>query len=105
MVKCMSEEITFKDKEELYSKVMPALFSKVKETRRLGLRYISEKDVWNYLVENEWSKRNDLELYDLISDILSVDNYRLYDYVMENIKGLKDKEKTELKGLHEEELI
>lgn len=104
----MSDEISFKDKEELYKKVEPALFSKVKETRRLGLMYITEKDVWNYLAENEWNKRNDSELFDLISDILSVDNYRLYDYVMENIKKLKDNQKEELKGefkdiIHEEE--
>ncbi len=94
----MSDIIEFKNKKELYNKVLPALFSKVKETRRLGLNYITEKDVWNYLVDNEWKKRNDLELFDLISDILSVDNYRLYDYVVENIKKLKEKEKIDIKG-------
>lgn len=101
----MSDEVTFKSKKELYKKVTPALFSKVKETRRLGLKYITEVDVWNYLVENEWSKRSNLELFDLISDILSTDNYKLYDYVLANMKEKKEKEKVVIKDikLHEEE--
>ena len=102
------EKIEFKTVEELYKRVSPALYSKVKEIKRMGYTLVTEKDVWNYLAENEWNKRNDLELFDLISDILSVDNYRLYDYVMENIKKLKDNQKEELKGefkdiIHEEE--
>ena len=65
----MDDSIVFKTKEELYNRVLPALYSKLKEVKRLGFNYITEKDIWNYLVENEWTRRNNLELYDLIKDI------------------------------------
>ena len=101
MVIFVNDSITFKNKEELYSRVLPALFSKVKETRRLGLKYIGDKDIWNYLVETEWSRRKNLELYDLISDILNVDNYRLQDYVLEKMQKLKQEEKTDIKDIND----
>lgn len=101
VVNFMNEDITFKSKMELYNRVLPALYSKVKETRRLGLLYINEKDIWNYLAENHWCKRNDLQLYDLISDILSVDNYKLNDYVMQRIQKMKQKEKVDIKNIND----
>lgn len=89
----MDESITFKTKEELYNRVLPALYSKVKETRKFGFKHITEKDIWNYLVENEWKKRVNLELSDIISDILYVDNNKLNDAVMQKVKELREKEK------------
>lgn len=86
----MNDNIVFKNKEELYNRVYPALYSKAKEIRKLGFKYIKEIDIWNYLVDSEWKKRNDLELHDLISDILYVDNERLKEYVMEKINKIKD---------------
>ena len=46
--------IEFKSAEELYNRVEPALYSKRKEINKLGFKYVTEKDIWNYLVDNCW---------------------------------------------------
>ncbi len=83
----MNEE--FKSLKELYNRVKPALYSKLKEIHNLGFTMISEKDIWNYLVINNWKNRINLELHEIISDILYADNYRIYEYVMEELKKNK----------------
>ena len=88
----MNDEISFSSLKELYNRVLPALYSKSKELRNLGFNYISEKDIWNYLVENKWSNRVNLELHELIRDIIHADNYVLKDYVMGKLNKLKEKE-------------
>ena len=76
------QEIQFNSVKELYDRVKPALYSKVKELNNLGYKYINEKDIWNYLVSNEWNNKRNLELSDLISDILYTDNNKINEYVM-----------------------
>ena len=85
----MDNPIEFKSAKELYDRVLPALYSKVKEVRNLGFKYITEKDIWNYLVNNTCKTKINLQLHDLISDILYADNYKLNDYVMDKMKKLK----------------
>lgn len=85
----MDNPIEFKSAKELYDRVLPALYSKVKEVRNLGFKYITEKDIWNYLVNSTWKTKRNLQLHDLISDILYADNYKLNDYVMDKMKKLK----------------
>ena len=94
----MNDKLEFRSKEELYNRVLPALYSKIKEVRKLGFKFITEKDIWNYLVENEWKNRVNLELYDLINDILYVDNYRLNDYVNQKLERMKKDNPEELKS-------
>lgn len=88
----MNNPIEFKSAKELYDRVLPALYSKVKELRNLGFKYITEKDVWNYLVNSTWKTKRNLQLHDLISDILYADNYKLNDYVMDKMKKLKTRD-------------
>lgn len=95
----MDSKLEFRTKEELYNRVLPALYSKIKEIRKLGFKFITEKDVWNYLVETEWKTRVNLELYDLINDILYVDNYRLNDYVNQKLERMKKENPEELKDI------
>ncbi len=85
----MDNPIEFKSAKELYDRVLPALYSKVKELRNLGFKYVTEKDIWNYLVNSTWKTKRNLQLHDLISDILYADNYKLNDYVMDKMKRLK----------------
>lgn len=87
----MQNSIEFKSIDELYKRVKPALYSKVKEIRNAGYKFVNEKDIWDYLVKNEWKKRNDLELNDLINDILYVDSFRINEYVMNKMKEIKNK--------------
>ena len=88
----MEENIEFKSVKELYNRVLPALYSKVKELRRMHLNYATEKDIWNYLVENSWKKKKGLELHELISDIINADNYLINDYVMNKLNKYKNEE-------------
>ncbi len=85
----MDNPIEFKSAKELYDRVLPALYSKVKEVRNLGFAYITEKDIWNYLVNSTWKTKRNLQLHDLISDILYADNYKLNDFVMDKMRKLK----------------
>ncbi len=85
----MQESIEFKSIEELYNRVTPALYSKCKEIRNSGYKMVNEKDIWNYLVSKLWKNKNDLELNDLVCDILYVDNYSVYEYVMNKMNELK----------------
>lgn len=90
MVDEMNEE--FKSLEELYNRVKPALYSKLKEVRRLGFNMINEVDIWNYNVENNWKKRENLLLHEIISDILNSNNYDINEYVMKRLNKYKENE-------------
>ncbi len=86
-------KLEFKSAQELYKRVEPALYSKVKEMKKLGFIYVTEKDIWNYLIDNVWKSKVNLELHELISDILYVDNYSVYDFVMKKMENLKKNDK------------
>lgn len=64
--------------DELYSKVMPALRSKVMELGYYKIDYINEKDIWVCLQNKVWKSKTNLDLYDMICDI--------YDLKPETIK-------------------
>ncbi len=88
----MNDTVEFKSLRELYERVTPALYSKVKELRNTGFKYVTEKDIWNYLVEKSWKNKVNLELHELISDIINCDNYSLNEYAMNKLNKYKDKE-------------
>ena len=88
----MDDNIEFKTVKELYNRVLPALYSKVKELRRMHLNYATEKDIWNYLFETSWKNKKNLELHELISDIIHADNYSINDYVMQKLTKYKNNE-------------
>ncbi len=85
----MTDTIEFKSVTELYKRVEPALYSKVKELKGLGYKYINERDIWNYLVTTNWKHKKDIQLSDLISDILYCDNNKLNEYVMNELNKTK----------------
>ena len=88
----MNEE--FKTLQELYDRVKPALYSKLKELKALGFDMVSEVDIWNYLVEHNWTNRVNLELHEIISEILYANNNDINDYVMAKISKYKGKEEA-----------
>lgn len=71
----------FTNLQELYDRVKPALKSKTKELSRLGVDYVKEVDIWNYLKTNIWYKKRNLTLGELVNDIMTVDNTSLEKYV------------------------
>ncbi len=87
----MKDNIEFKSVSELYKRIKPALYSKVAELKRTGIEYIKEEDIWNYLMENNWNKRENLSLADMTSDILYLDNNDIISYMMRELEN-KDRE-------------
>ena len=69
-------DIEFKSLDNLYKRLKPALYSKVVELRRMGLEYIKEEDIFNYLSQNFWSKKDNLSISDLTNDILYLDTVK-----------------------------
>jgi hypothetical protein len=84
----------FRSLEELYMRVKPALRSKVKELKRIGIHYVHEEDIWNYLKNNLWCKKTNLTLGELVNDIMCTSNSDLEKYVQEkyaNSKKIEEK--------------
>lgn len=84
------EDIEFDSVFDLYKRVKPALNSKIKEIKREKFDYIKEEDIWNYLIQNKWSKDEGLVLCDVVDDILHVDIKKLDKYVKEKMKKVKE---------------
>lgn len=79
-------DIEFNNIKELYNRLQPALNTKVTELRRNDLDYIKVEDIWNYLKITKWEKANNLLLYQMVDDILNLDNNLIDDYVKEEIR-------------------
>lgn len=82
-------DIKFKSLKELYSRIKPALLSKKMALFRLGLNYIKEEDIWNYLKETKWQKTTNLSLSEMVNDIFGCDNYEIDNYVKNKMSEMK----------------
>ncbi|HHT38649.1 MAG TPA: hypothetical protein GXZ95_04460 [Mollicutes bacterium] len=78
----------FKNLSELYSRIKPALISKKSDLKRVGINYVKEEDIWNYLKETKWVRTSNLSLSEMVSDIFNVDNYAIEKYVKTNISNV-----------------
>ena len=79
-------DIEFNSVKELYERLKPALTTKVIELKRNDLDYIKIEDIWNYLKDSKWSKANNLLLYQMVDDILNLDNNEIDEYVKGEIR-------------------
>ena len=79
-------DIEFNSVKELYERLKPALTTKVTELKRNDLDYIKIEDIWNYLKDSKWSKANNLLLYQMVDDILNLDNEKIDEYVKGEIR-------------------
>jgi hypothetical protein len=66
---------------ELYKRVLPALRSKKKELIIQKIGFITEKDIWDFLRDTKWSKETNLTLFDIVNDILNVEQNKLFEYI------------------------
>ena len=71
--------IEFETLEELKKRVTPALNTKIKELKN-NYSNITQEDIWNYLIKNNWKKSKDLTLYDIINDIININVEDLEEY-------------------------
>ncbi len=79
-------DIEFSDIKELYQRLTPALNTKVTELKRNDLDYIKVEDIWNYLKITKWKSANNLLLYQMVDDILNLDNDEIDEYVKGEIR-------------------
>ena len=84
-------EVEFNSLEELYNRLKPALITKKNEMNRSGYQYIKIEDIWNYLKEVKWKKAKDLSLYEMVSDVLNVDDLLIDNYLKQKL-NLKNRE-------------
>ena len=82
----------FSSIQELYLRVKPALRCKIKDLKRIGVNYIQENDIWNYLRSNVWNKKTNLTLGEVVNDIMTLPNPIIEAYV----KSLLQKEKRDI---------
>ncbi len=79
-------DIEFSNVKELYERLKPALNAKVIELKRNELDYIKAEDIWNYLKDKKWSKANNLLLYQMVDDILNLDEQEIDSFVKSKIR-------------------
>ncbi len=81
----MNNEIKFKNLEELYKRILPALKSKVKELNNKGYTYIHEEDVWNYLRTYKWLNSSFLDLGTMVNDCFNINDKELNNFVLKEL--------------------
>lgn len=79
-------DIEFNNVKELYERLLPALNTKVVELKRQDMDYIKVEDIWNYLKDSKWAVANNLLLYQMVDDILNLDNELIDEYVKQEIR-------------------
>ena len=86
-----TDKIEFQNVKQLYNRLLPALRTKKEEMKRVGISYIQEEDIWNFLKEKKWKKANDLSLYEMVNDVLNTDNSLIENYLKSKLKTRKIK--------------
>ncbi len=74
------EDFKFTTLKELYKKLYPALNTKKNELKRKGIN-VTEEDIWTYNRLKSWNTKQDLTLYDLVSDIMSTPDEEIESYL------------------------
>lgn len=74
-------DIEFNSLKELKERVTPALNTKLKELKSKNYNSITIDDIWNFLIK-KWKNGKNLTLYDIINDILNLDNEDIEEYAV-----------------------
>ena len=83
-------DIEFDNLEELKKRITPALKTKLKELKNNNYNLITIEDIWNYLIKYKWKTSKNLTLYDIINDILKINNDDIEEYAIKR-RELNDK--------------
>ncbi|MBO4601286.1 MAG: hypothetical protein J5634_03555 [Bacilli bacterium] len=75
------EQIKFSSVDELFNRLKPAFNTKIGELKAKNIKYIEVKDIWDYLSRTKWSRETNLELCDMVSDILNVNENDLLNFI------------------------
>lgn len=74
-------DIEFNNLEELKKRIMPAIQTKQKELNK-KYKIVTQDDIWNYLIKTKWKKSTNLTLYDIVNDILNLNNEEIKEYAI-----------------------
>lgn len=81
----------FNSINELYTRLLPAIKTKIMEFRREKIYSLECYDIWNYCLNMLWKNKNDLRLYEMVNDILNIDYLKLNLYLKtERIDGISE---------------
>ncbi len=75
------DQVKFNSIDELYNRLKPAFKIKIEELERKNILNIENKDLWMYLSKTKWQSKENLELCDMVSDILNLDEYDFLKYI------------------------
>ncbi len=75
------DQVKFNSIVELYNRLKPAFKTKIEELERKNILNIENKDLWMYLSKTKWQSKENLELCDMVSDILNLDEYDFLKYI------------------------
>lgn len=75
-------DIEFDNLEELKKRITPALKTKLKELKNNNYNLITTEDIWNYLIKYKWKTSKNLTLYDIINDILKINNDDIEEFAI-----------------------
>lgn len=75
-------DIEFNNLKELKKRIEPVLNTKLKEIKMSGYNIITKDDIWNYLKQNKWTKANNLTLYDIVNDIMNINDKEVEAYAI-----------------------
>lgn len=74
----------YKNQEELYQGLIPALNVKMKNFKRNKITNITKEEIWNYLKETKWKNSIDLTLADMVQDIIHVTKEEILNFKNKN---------------------
>ncbi len=74
-------DIEFENLLQLKKRVTPALYTKLKELKNKNYKYVTIEDIWDFLIKN-WKKGKNLTLYDIVNDILNLNNEDIEEYAI-----------------------
>lgn len=72
---------SFNSQEELYNRIKPALKSKVKMFKKIGIDYVKEDDIWDYLKDFVWPNQNNLTLSEIVDNIMTLNYIEIEKYI------------------------
>lgn len=78
-------DLEFTSVLELKAHIKPVLDCRVKELTRKNIKYVSQDDIFEYLRINVWPTKTNLTLYNIVDDVLNVDDKLLCDYVISKL--------------------
>ena len=77
----MAKDIYFNNLTDLYNHVLPAIRTKISQLKNMNFNEVKELDIWDYCLKNIWYSKKDIEIYEMINDILFLDEIKLINYI------------------------